>query len=119
MKLKLFLIWIILILGSNCFADTGFVQKVEIEPLSGGVSFNTVITNGISWVTCPTVEMRGRREILITNLSTTDNLYLTDISGSTATGIVFPKERASFKASANLHIFASGNTVQFEVWEIR
>ena len=95
------------------------IQKVEISPLTGGVSFNTVTTLYKSWVTAPTVEMIGRKEMIILNTSTNSNLYLTGVSGSTATGTLYPRESANFKASSSLHIYASGDTVTFQVWEIR
>ena len=101
------------------YADAS-IQKVEIYPLSGGVSFNTVSLDTFSWVTAPSVEMIGRKEIMIINPSTTVDLYLTGVSGSTATGIIYPRESATFKAASNLHIYVSASSVTtFSVWEIR
>jgi len=107
----------LLICGSAYAADVS-IQKVEMAPLTGGVSFNTV--NVTSWVTCPSVEMIGRKELSILNTSTTGNIYLTGVSGSTASSIVYPRETITFKASSNLHIYASADTVtQIKVTEIR
>ena len=116
---KLLLVFIVLCLASTCHAQS-VIQKVQIEPLSGGVSFNT-ITFGYNtgWVTCASVEMRGRKEVSILNTSTTTNVYLTGESGNTVTGIIYPREMVTFKASASLHIYASASSVTIQVWEIR
>jgi len=96
------------------------IQKVEVSPLTGGVSFNTVTFGYYTgWVTCPTVEMIGRKELLITNTSSTNNLYLTGVSGSTVTGTLKPLDSVTFKSSSSLHIYASGSSVIMECWEIR
>jgi hypothetical protein len=99
------------------------IEKVVIEPLSGGISFNSITFANYGrtgWVTCPSVEMKGRKEIVITNTSEDDNLYLTGVSGSTATGTLYPRDRVNFSASSNMHIYASANSVLvMEVWEIR
>lgn len=110
---------ILLFLCSNVFADAS-IQKVEIAPLTGGVSFNTVTFGYYTgWVTCPSVEMIGRKELIIINTSTANNLYLTGVSGSTVTGTLGPKEYVTFKSASNLHIYASGSSVTMECWEIR
>jgi hypothetical protein len=110
---------LILLLCGNLFAADYSIQKVEIAPLSSGISFNSVTTLYKDWITAPSVELVGRKEILILNTSTSENLYLTGVSGSSATGIVYPRESATFKAASNLHIYASGNSVLFQTWEIR
>jgi hypothetical protein len=94
------------------------IQKVSIEPASGGVSFNSVAfgyTDG--WLECG--PMIGRKEMIIINNSTLNNLYLTGVSGSTAAGVLGPKETVLFKAASSLHIYASGSSVTMSVWEIR
>ena len=116
---------ILFLLCSNAFADSS-VQKIEVTPLTGGVSFNivtfeTVISRG--WTTCPTVEMVGRKRVVIINNSVND-VYLSGLSDSTvsaiASGTLVAGRTASFAASSNLHIYASANTVStIEVWEIR
>lgn len=109
---------LILFLCGVSFADNP-IQKVEVAPLTGGISFNTV-TLGTWWTTCPTVEMIGRVEISILNTSTVGNIYLTGVSGSTASRIVYPREEIFFKAASSLHIYASADTVtQIKVTEIR
>lgn len=111
----------VLLFCTNAFATDFSIQKIEFTPLTGGVSFNTVTTSSvIGWVTASSVI--GRKEVLILNNSTTDNIYLTGVSGSTATGTVFPRETATFKAGSGLRIYVSANTAtptSFEVWEIR
>lgn len=109
----------ILLFTTNAFGADYSTQKVEIAPLTGGVSFNTVTTLYKSWVTAPTVEMIGRKELMILNKSITANLYLTGVSGGTATWILYPRESMDFKVSSSLHIYASGDTVQFQTAEIR
>ena len=115
---------LILFLCGNAFADAS-IQKVEIAPLTGGVSFSTVefAPNGInwnSWVTCPSVEMIGRKRLILQNTSNTVTIYLTGVSGSTARGTIAPNQSVSFACSSNLHIYASSNSVtSLEVWEIR
>ena len=96
---------ILLFLCSNCFGADVSIQKVEIYPLSGGVSFNTITFADKSitgWVTAPSVEMIGRKEIEILNTSSTDNLFITGVSGSTTVGTIYPRESRTFKAASNL-----------------
>ena len=114
---------ILLFLCSNCFGADVSIQKVEIAPLTGGVSFNSItfIDDGYTgWVTAPSVEMIGRKEIEILNTSSTDNLFITGVSGSTTVGTIYPRESVTFKASSSLTIYVSANSVlTCEVWEIR
>ncbi len=120
---KLILIISIFLITSISYAQP--IERVQIEPLSGGISFNTVEfeahgTNWGSWITAPTVEMVGRKEILIKNVSSDTIVYLTGVSGSTVKGTLEHGEVAKFKVSSTLHIYVSANTVsQVEVWEIR
>jgi len=99
------------------------IERVQIEPLVGGVSFNTITFAARSvtgWVTAPSVEMVGRKEVMIRNTSSTDNVYLTGVSGSTVTGTLQAGEHVTFKAASSLHVYVSSNTVAtVEVWEIR
>ena len=117
---KIIFTLLFLFLCGNAFADAS-IQKVEIAPLTGGVSFNTItfIDDGYTgWVTANTIV--GRKELLILNTSTTDNLYVTGVSGSTATGTIYPRESATFGAGSNLNIYVSANSVlTCETWEIR
>lgn len=114
------LLLFLLFLCRDGYGADATIQKVEISPLSSGISFSTVTFNYFDkWVTAPTVEMIGRKEILILNTSTTNNLYLTGVSGSTATGVVYPRECVTFKAASNLHIYTSASSVIMQVWEIR
>jgi len=111
------------LISSNCFAADISVQKVEAAPLKGGISFNTITFYGggiIGWVTASSVI--GRKEVTIINTSTTENLYLTDVTGSSVTGTLGPKEEVTFKAAYSLDIFVSSNSVsthEVEFWEIK
>lgn len=108
----------ILLLCNTAFGADYSIQKVEIAPLTSGISFNTVQVT--SWVTCPTVEMIGRKEMSILNTSSTNPIFITGVSGSTASRIVYPREEVFFKAGSNLHIYASADTVTLiQVTEIR
>lgn len=113
---------LVLLLCGIAFADNP-IQKVEVAPLTGGISFNTItFTNShgfTGWITASSVI--GRKEVLIHNTSTTDNIYVTGVSGSTAIGTIYPRESATFKASSSLNIYISSSTAQLsvEVWEIR
>ena len=113
---------IILLLCSNAFADAT-IQKVEVSPLTGGVSFNSITFADRSitgWVTAPSVELIGRKELLIINTSTSNSVFLTGVSGSSAVGTLKAGESITFKAASNLHIFVSANTVvKVETIEIR
>jgi len=101
----------------EAYAADVSIQKVEISPLTGGVSFNT-ITLGTGWVTASTII--GRKEVCILNTSSSNNVYVTGVSGSTATGTIYPRESVTFKAGSNLRIYVSANTTTLiEVWEIR
>lgn len=121
------LIILLLILSVTAYADEPNLTPVEIPPLSGKVSFSTVTFTGVNWHTAPSVEMRGRKEIIIQNPSLTANVYISGQSGSTATtptyyyGTLYPRRTARFKASSDLHIYVSGNTAgnTCEIWEIR
>src|SRR3990167_10115252 len=102
---------LIFCLCGNVFADVS-IQKVEIAPLTGGISFNSITFADRSitgWVTASSVI--GRKEILILNTSTTDNLYVTGVSGSTITGTIYSRESVNFKASSSLNLYVSANTV--------
>lgn len=111
---------LLLLFCSDVFAQS-VVDRVTLEPLSGGISFNTITFGERSttgWVTANTV--KGRKEIMIINTSTTGNLYVTGVSGSTAIGTIFPREDATFLVSSSLNIYVSANTVlSCEVWEVR
>ena len=111
---------VLLLICNNAFADVS-IQKVELAPLTGGVSFNTITFADRSitgWVTASSVI--GRKEIMIINTSTNNSVFITGVSGSTATGTIFPRESVTFKASSNLNIYVSSNSVAVvEIWEIR
>ena len=119
---KLFLIGLIVLSAVNVFADAS-IQKVEIAPLTGGVSFNTIVFADRSitgWVTAPSVSMIGRKRLLIQNNSSSNNIYLTGVSGSTAVGTLGSGKVASFAVSAGLNVYVSTNTVEtVDIWEIR
>lgn len=118
---KLILTCLICLVCSISYAQP--IQRVEISPLNGGVSFNTITFADRSitgWVTANSTAMVGRKEVLILNTSSTDNLYVTGVSGSTAIGTIYPRESVTFGASSSLNIFVSSNTVlECQVWEIR
>ena len=119
MKQLIFIILLVLLLCGNAFAYDATIQKIEIAPLNSGISFNTVsVTPG--WVTAPTVEMVGRKRVLIQNNSTTTSISLTGVSGSTAVGTLGAGKVASFGAASNLHIYMSATVAtSVDVWEIR
>jgi hypothetical protein len=116
---------LLLVFASNCYAVDASIQKIEVYPLSGGVSINTIsfINHGYTgWVTAPSIEMKGRKELNIFNPSDYYNLYLTDVSGSSATRVrtLTPGNSITFKVSSSVHIYVSSNTVNTcEVTEIR
>lgn len=121
-KIVLVIAFISFLCGITFAADVS-IQKVEIAPLSGGVSFNTITFADLSatgWVTAPTVEMTGRKTVTIINTDATNSIYLTGVSGSTAVGTLKAGQVATFGASSGLHIYVSSNTVtSCNVWEIR
>lgn len=111
---------LVLSLCSNAFAGDVSISKVQIEPLSGGVSFNTVYATWGASTPAPEFPMKSRKEILITNMSTTENVYITGVSGSTAYGTIFPMQTVSFKTSSAVDLYVSADTVvPCEIWEIR
>ena len=129
---KFIVIISILLYASLAFADNPNVQSVEIAPLSDSISFSTVALDGATWVTAPTVELRGRKEINILNTSTTDSIYLyastltsnTVMINPSVTNIIsrrlYSQDNVTFKASSDLHIYLSSNTVTTaEITEIK
>jgi len=111
---------LILFLCGNAFAADVSIGKVQIEPLSGGVSFNTVYATWGASTIVPASSMKNRKEIMILNTSETEDVYITGISGSTATGTLFPRESVTFKASSSMNFYVSASTtVMCEIWEIR
>ena len=112
---------VLLLLCNNAFGDSS-VQKIEVAPLVGGVSFNTIVfsnTHNKGWITCPTSEMVGRKSLMIINDSV-NSIYLTGVSGSVVSGTLVAGRTVSFAASSSLHIYASASTVStLQVWEIR
>ena len=125
-----FIVFIVsLLICQLCFAEPSLIQRIQIEPLESGISFNTIeLSYAIGWVTAPTVEMVGRKEMLIMNTSTVDNIYISDISGSSVIlcGTIYPRQMAKFKISSDLHLYISAssvvnvlNIINAEVWEIR
>ncbi|MBU2072710.1 MAG: hypothetical protein KKA68_20955 [Gammaproteobacteria bacterium] len=102
------------VLFGTSFADD-LVQKVQLEPLSTGISISTVRL-GEGWVTAPSVAMRGRKEMSILNTSTTENIYLAQASGATVTygtvtRAIYPREEIFLKMSSDMNIYVSGDTV--------
>ena len=129
---KLIIIGLILFFASSVFADNPTVQPVEISPLSDTISFSTVTLDAANWVTAPTVELRGRKEINILNTSTTDNIYLyasnitdnTVMINPTVTNVIsrrlYPQDNVTYKVSSDIHIYLSSNTVIIaEITEIK
>lgn len=120
---KVLLTILLIFTCSISFAQTTNVQRVLIEPLSSGISFNTITfaaRGATGWVTAPTVAMYGRKRVIIQNNSSSDNIYLTGVSGSTAYGTLGFGKVASFGAANMLHIYVSANTAcSCDVWEIR
>lgn len=117
---KIIILLSFLLLCNIAYADMSLIQKVEITPLEGGISFNTVTFAPRSitgWVTANSVY--SRKSLMILNTSTSDNVFVTGVSGSTATGTVYPRERAIFGAASSLNIYVSANTaLSIEIWEI-
>lgn len=106
-----------LLICGNVFAADISIQKVEISPLSGGISFNTVASNP-GWTLA--TFMTGRKEVLLTNTSTTTDIYLTGVSGSSVTGTLYPRESITIKASSSMNIYVKSSApTSVEVWEIR
>ena len=112
---------VLLLLCGNAFADAS-IQKVEVAPLTGGVSFNVVTFSSVinvGWVTAPTTEMVGRKKVIIINDSA-NSVYLTGVSGSNVSGTLVAGRTVSFAASSSLHVYISANTTStIQVWEIR
>jgi hypothetical protein len=108
---------------TGAFAQDVSIQRVSEEPLSGGVSFSTITFDPRSitgWVTAPSIEMKGRHGLEILNTSITDNIWLTGVSGSTARGVLYPRERMYINAASNNHIYVSANTaVTVQICETR
>lgn len=114
---KILFIWL---LASNlAFADTEPITSVVIEPLDKNVTFTTVTVNTDEWVTIPTVAQRGRKEISILNTAISGNLYFTTQSGSTTTRHLFPRQEVTLKLSSEVNLFATGDSVQIQIMEIR
>lgn len=120
MKNIILCILFLLLFVALAFADNTNVQQIEFLPLSTSISFSTVSLRGTGWVTAPTVELRGRKEILINNIDDTNAIYVSGVSGSTIYGTIDAGQSVTFKASSDLHIYLSSNTVTTcEVWEIK
>lgn len=79
--LKIASVILFLFICHYAYADAG-VQRISLEPLTS-VSISTVTTN-TAVVTLPTVALRGRKEILIKNISSY-NAYISTNSYNTAT----------------------------------
>ncbi len=99
--------------------------RVISEPLEGKISASTVTLSTVSSVSVlPTIPMRGRKEMLITNTSTYTTVYLAGVSDPTTImnfGFpIFPLQTLRIKAAWDLDIFASANTVtQLRILEIK
>jgi len=117
---------LILFLATPAFAATQAystnIQKVEIAPLEQEVSMSTVELVGTSWVTCPTVEMVGRKELVILNTSSTEDVYLSSVSPSSVYNVgrywrLFPRQDITFKIgrgvsqNTGMHIYVSSNSI--------
>lgn len=112
---------VLVVLNSlNAWGADFNIQKVEIAPLSSGISFNTVVV-GTGWVTAPTTEMIGRKSLNIYNPSETYNIYISGTSSSTTTiRTIAPQHSMTFGSASSLHIYVSANTVTtFQTSEIR
>lgn len=120
---KIILACLFLLVTTFAFAEPSIIQRVQIEPLSSGVSFNTItfMSGGYTgWVTAPSVEMRGRKRLTILNNASSGNVYLTGVSGSSAVGTLGAGKVASFGAASDLRIYVSSSAVTtVDIWEIR
>lgn len=108
-------------------------QPIQIEPLSGVITFSTVTLDGTNWTTAPTVELRGRKEINILNTSSTENIFLYGANITSNSVMIdptektiisrrlFPQDNVTFKVSSSLHIYISSNTSEIvvEITEIK
>lgn len=115
--LALFSLGILWLLTISVSAQSD-IQSVRIEPFEEDVSFSTVELYGSGWVTMPSVELRGRLEIAIQNTDSSDEVYISKVSGSTAGRYwtIYPRGYIKFKATrgdkegSGIHFYASANT---------
>jgi len=119
------ILWCLTLTG-RVYADSETFTRVQFEPLTGEVSFSSVVLDTFDFVTCPTVAMRGRKEISILNTSLTADAFLSDVSGNTTTtrssvkGTLYPRQRVTFKLSSDVNLYVTSNSViVIEVIEIR
>lgn len=119
------LLIIILIFWANLvFADEPYIQKVEIAPLIEEISASTVtLSADDEWVTGSTA-LVGRKEIVFLNTSTSGNFYISGASDSTVWPAgryftVYPRQNVTIKASSDLPIYVSGNSVTVEILQIK
>ena len=100
-------------------AEAEPLTYVLFEPLHDRISTSTVTVND-SWSTAPTVAMRGRKEIIILNTSSSDNGYVSGQSPNTVWFTLYPRQWIRIKAGSDLHVFVTANTaVTFDIMEIR
>ena len=112
--------WILIFLSSTAFAQSD-IQSVHIEPLTKGVSASFVELDGTSWVTVSSVELRGRKEVLMVNRSTHATIYLSGVSINTVSVYpLYPRQWIKLKISSDLPLYASSNTAtSFSTIEIK
>ena len=111
-----------LILLTSCIALTGNCEtpqtSVVVEPLNT-VSFSTVTVDN-SWETMPSVALRGRKMLRIMNTSSSDNVYVSNVTDSSTMVTLYPRQAFTFKASSDMNIYVSSNTaIVMEVIEMR
>jgi len=117
---------------SLCSASYGDAPVIKVWewPLQDGISTSTVTANSADLmdetdvVTCPSVALRGRKELTIINMDDTDEVYLSNVTDATSmmrTGFpLFPYQTITIRASEDLHIYATANTaVPLRIIEIR
>lgn len=114
---------LILLLSINCYADTANLTKVEIAPLVTKIETTELYTiGGGEYTTCPTVVLRGRREITIRNRDTTNGCYIFG-QGETQDTVGFWLDAGdiiTIKAGDDLRLFASSSTaVLLSIMEIK
>ena len=120
---KICILIISFLICGKAYADLP-VQKVQIYPATQEISFSTV-TPAAGWTTAPTVALRGRKAINIFNTSSTELIWLRDVSGTTVTrGTVarrlYPRQDVTFGISDEINIYVSASSaVRVEVTEIR
>lgn len=85
------------------------------------VSMSTVTLNGTAWATLPASALPGRYELSILNTSSTESVYLSNVSGSATYMTLYPRQRVTLGIASYIDIYATSNTagVKVEMIEVR